>query len=76
MVMPVHRLNMSIGVINNEHDRTGTCEAYMHGSGEKPTTVFPHCPYFARKFARGSHEAIASLLDRLGIAWKNEEAAS
>ena len=52
-----------------DHDVYHVCEPYRaRNSTDEPTVLYPHCPYFARKFAGHSAKEVADLLEALRIA--------
>ena len=57
---------MSFANIRDGGDTLRTCNAF-EARGEQPTTAFPFCPFFARKFLQHTVQEVAQLLEVLHI---------
>ena len=63
------RLKLSVADRHYGHDVYHRCEDYKaRSSPDEATVVYPHCPYFARKFAKHSAKEVADVLEQLRIA--------
>lgn len=66
---PTCRLKMSVANRHWDHDVNHVCGEYRkRNNTDEPTVLYPHCPYFARKFAKHSSSEVATLLEQLKIA--------